>query len=262
MSRHSQASVHLFGLYYSDGYQKTGANMRSDEVHSELDASQTEELEFWDLELRKLGQFKDVVERRLDPATRITEYPLGIFAKIYQHNRYKHPLKVLELGSGPISTLAYGVDNGQLAVTAIDILGDRYRELMDRLGLIYPILPENGRAEELDRRFPAGSFDCAFARNSLDHTEDLPLAFENIVRCVRPGGFILLMHAVSEGASNHWSASHKWNLDFGRTGLTATNKRGQIYLLEEGKSLELEYLSYASVLFGRWIDVLYRKTAY
>jgi SAM-dependent methyltransferase len=232
--------------------------MQGGEGHSDLDASQREELEFWGLELQKLGQFRDVVEKRLDPAARISEYPLGIFSKIYQHNRYKQ-LKVLEIGSGPISTLAYGVDHGQLVVTAVDILGDRYRELMERLGIIYPVVPENGRAEELDRKFQAGSFDCAFARNALDHTQDLPLAFDNLVRCVRPGGFIVLMHAVSEGASNHWSPSHKWNLDFEKGGLTATNKRGEVHLLEKQNNLEIEYLNYASVLFGRWIDVLYRK---
>ncbi|MCB9898240.1 MAG: class I SAM-dependent methyltransferase [Planctomycetes bacterium] len=231
---------------------------------SSLPPSAVEELGFWRDELALRGKHADSVRRRLDPAQRAVEFPdflrdpvipllRGVFSTT-------EPLTCLELGSGPLSSLAWGVDAKLLDVTAVDVLADHYRALLDEHGHgAFPVRPVAGTGETLLERFDPESFQLVYVRNALDHTDDLPRSFDNLVRLTTEGGAIVLQHHLNEGSHREWSASHHWNLDLGARGLSATHRSGTTHEVGARKDLELVYLSYRSYLLDGWIDVIYRK---
>ena len=237
--------------------------MSADRRHA-LPPCALEELGFWEEELRLAGKHPEIIRNRLDPARRAIEFPSfladPVLPIVRRHFGLDGPARCLELGPGPLSSLAWGVDQGLLDVTAVDVLADEFGALLDRFGIDYPIRPVRGAGETLAEQFEAGSFHVVFVRNALDHTDDAPRSFANLVRMARPGGGILLLqHHLNEGDHREWSASHKWNLDIGAKGLSVTGRDGVRHELATQHDLELVYLSYRSYLLDGWIDAVYRR---
>lgn len=229
-----------------------------------LPPSAVEELGFWRDELALRGKHADSVRTRLDPARRREEFPPfladPVLPMLRAAFRTGGALRCLELGPGPVSSLAWGVDAGLLHVTAVDVLADEFRALLEQHGHPdYPVRPVKGSGESLAGQFEEESFHLAYARNSLDHTDDLPRSFHNLVRLVMPGGALVLQHHLNEGSNRGWSDSHKWNLDLGSRGLAATDRAGTRFDIGARDDIEVVYLSYRSHLLDGWIDVVYRR---
>lgn len=225
--------------------------------------SAREELEFWTREFEGGGQFSEVLGARLDPARREAEFPellshgvLDLLEKQFAPGR---PLRGLEIGPGPLSTLAWGVDQGRIDVTAVDVLGDQFARLIDRFAPDFPIRPMTGRGEDLPQILGPEPFEFVYVRNAIDHTDDLPTVFTNMVRLTRPNGAIVLQHHLNEGSHREWSASHKWNLDHGIKGLMATDRDGGKHNFADRDDIQLEYLHYRSYVFDGWVDAIYRR---
>jgi SAM-dependent methyltransferase len=229
----------------------------------QLPPSAVEELGFWEGELTGAGKHPEVVRARLDPATRESEFPPFLSAPILPMlagHFETSPLRCLELGPGPLSSLAWGVEQGLLDVTAVDVLAVEFCELLERHGHgDYPVKPVPGRGETLLEQFGEEGFHLTFVRNALDHTDDLPLAFDNLVKCTKPGGALVLCHHLNEGSHQEWSDSHHWNLDLSHAGLRAQDRSGTWHELADRKDLELVYLSYRGYLLDGWIDAIYQR---
>ncbi|MEZ6037945.1 MAG: methyltransferase domain-containing protein [Planctomycetota bacterium] len=232
----------------------------------ELAPSAQEELAFWARELSGSGLHADTLASRIDPARRAEAFPpllsTTLLDMLRQRQQVDGPLRCLEIGTGPLSTLAHGVTAGWLDVTGIDVLADHYGELLDRHGLgDYPVRPRPGRAEDLMTMFAPGSFDLVYASNSLDHTDDAPRSFDNLVAMTRPGGALVLQHHLNEGTHREWSDSHHWNMDLGDGGLCVTGRDGRTHALGRRADLELAYMSYRSYALDGWIDAVYLRHA-
>ncbi len=227
-----------------------------------LPPSAVEELGYWEHEFAGNGTNAAETKKRLDPARRHESFPplvATLLPVLRQAFASSGPLPCFELGSGPMSTLAHGVETGQLAVTAVDVLADHYAELLRRHGLDYPVRPVRGAGETLLEQFPGRTFPLVYASNSLDHTDDLPRAFDNLVRLTAPGGVLVLQHHLTEGSHRNWSDSHHWDLDLGNRGLRATHRTGGGHELGQRADLEVVYLCYRSYALDGWIDVVYRR---
>ena len=224
-----------------------------------------EEFKYWDNELALRGQFADNIKKRIDPKLRREEFPIGylelLMPLLDKEFPGKKPFKVIELGSGPISSLAYGVDQGIIDVAAVDILGDRYGCLYQKYNLLdFPVKPIQGCGEELNTLFGEESFHCAFAQNSLDHVRDIVSSFNNLVSIVKKKGFIILQHAVREGTHQKWSSGHQWDLEMTKNGFVALNSRGKEIRLQQQASLEFMVIYYSSFELDRWLNIVFRKT--
>ena len=229
-----------------------------------LAPSALEELAFWERELAGSGLHADELAPRITPTRRAEAFPPLLSSSLVPMLRRRfgtdQPLRCLEIGTGPLSTLAHGVAVGWLDVTGIDVLADHYRELLARHGLAdYPVQPQAGRAEDLLEMFAQGSFDLVYACNSLDHTDDAPRSFANLVAMTRPGGALVLQHHLNEGTHREWSDSHHWNMDLGDGGLCVTGRDGRTWPLGRRDDLELAYLSYRSYALDGWIDAVYLR---
>jgi SAM-dependent methyltransferase len=122
------------------------------------------------------------------------------------------PLQVLEVGSGPVSILAAGVDEGLFNVVAVDPLAHVYRELLSLNDLRYPIQPVPGTGEILQTQFQSKSFDIVYSSNALDHTRSPLRCLEQICEVLRSGGFLLLEGFICEGSKGGWQGLHQHDL--------------------------------------------------
>jgi len=228
-------------------------------------ADGNEELHFWDMELSLKGKFEEFTRRRINPDQRKGEFPNLLFDAVLplldQHfGASGRPFKCIELGSGPLSNLAYGVDAGLIDVTAVDILAEGYRHLYEKYNLSdYPIKPISGSGESLTDLFGKETFHCAYARNSLDHTQDILLSFRNLVSLIKKDGYIILQHFVREGSKSDWDHSHQWDLELTTNGVVAFNSKGQEFQLQKSCTIEFSFVLYRSLEMDRWMDIVFKK---
>jgi SAM-dependent methyltransferase len=133
-----------------------------------------------------------------------------------QRNNSK-PLKVMDIGCGPISILRWGAIEGEISITGVDPLLEMYALVLARHGL--DGLPKircdrevNGFAEDLDRLLPNETFDVIYTQNSLDHTQQPGLVIENIGRKLAPNGRAVFQVATRKGTRQNWDQLHKTDI--------------------------------------------------
>lgn len=127
------------------------------------------------------------------------------------------PLKVLDVGCGPISVLRWGALHGKISITGVDPLLEMYAVVLARHGL--DALPKvrcdreiNGFAEDLDILLPDDDFDMIYTQNALDHTQDPTKVIENIARKLGPDGIAVVQVATREGTRRDWDQLHKTDI--------------------------------------------------
>lgn len=122
------------------------------------------------------------------------------------------PVRILDVGSGPLTVLGCRWPGRTLEVVAVDPLADAYNELLDTLGLDAPVRPVPGRVEALTDAFPPDHFDLVLAANSLDHCADPILGIEQMLAVLKPGGTLMLHHYKDVGELHGYTGLHQWNL--------------------------------------------------
>lgn len=127
---------------------------------------------------------------------------------------------VLDVGSGVCSLL-----NGLVNVTACDPLGDLYRLIFDyeRHKLTPPLaIP----AEYLKY---SNEFDIVHISNALDHCQNPYDALDNLIKAVKPGGYLIVQGFCNEAEHENWQGFHQFNLDLTELGiLRIKGKSGEL----------------------------------
>jgi SAM-dependent methyltransferase len=143
------------------------------------------------------------------------------------------PVRVLDVGAGPITSLGRAAPGRRVEVTAVDPLADDYARLWAEAGIEPPVRTERCAGEELVARFGRGRFDVAYARNALDHTVDPPAVVRQMLDVVRPGGYVVLRHSRDEGEKARYEGLHQWNLRLEEDRLVIA-RPGRVESLTEG----------------------------
>jgi SAM-dependent methyltransferase len=164
------------------------------------------ELVFWDRWLAQRGGDASIAEMLSEdrPA------PEGLWRFI--ERAPSDPVRILEVGAGPIGSIGDRHPRRRLEVTPTDVLADQYNRILRRRGIKPTIPTRYADAERLSTQFGAESFDLVYAANCIDHTDDALRAIEEMVRVVRPGGYVVMDHFQDEGAHQEYAGLHKWNL--------------------------------------------------
>ncbi|HKX46828.1 MAG TPA: class I SAM-dependent methyltransferase, partial [Planctomycetota bacterium] len=198
-----------------------------------------DEIAYWDAELSLRGVHAEYMRRRLDPARRREEYPIWLEPVIDARAELcgRRPLRAVDLGSGPLTTLAWGHEHGALVVDAVDPLADEYRKLIERHRVAYPVIPRRGFGETFADVVGRGAADLVYSRNALDHAEDVQRCFEQAAEALTAGGVFALEVFAYEGRREGYNGLHQFDfhceagrlhclhrgqrpaLDLGRTGL-------------------------------------------
>ncbi|MEA2330223.1 MAG: hypothetical protein QOH58_361 [Thermoleophilaceae bacterium] len=168
------------------------------------------EVGFWKRYIETGGlDWPDEYAARLDPATPLAEPLLADrLARLPAQT-----VSILDVGAGPMTTLGKTYPGKALTITAVDPLAGDYDLLLEQFGVVPPVRTLACRGEDLLERFPAESFDVAYARNSLDHCDDPARVVANMVRLVKPGGWVALRHYRTEAETEGYEGLHQWNFD-------------------------------------------------
>ena len=67
-------------------------------------------------------------------------------------------VRILEVGSGPASLLAWSVHKNLCEIVAVDPLAKEYKRILDKYNYIYPIKPIVGKGESLLKLFKENYF--------------------------------------------------------------------------------------------------------
>jgi len=171
-----------------------------------------EEVAFWDEWLRTGGgMWPEDFRSRLDPRQRLPE--LIENALLNRGVAAGSPIRILDLGSGPLTSVGAVSDHYQVEVVPVDPLADHYRSLLAKHRIDAPVLPQQGEAERLDCLFQAQSFDVVWARNSLDHAYDPLMCIYQAYRVLKSGGTMIVMFHPNEADHGNYQGLHNWNFD-------------------------------------------------
>jgi SAM-dependent methyltransferase len=180
------------------------------------------------------------LETILDRKGRMEVFP-EILLQLVKEERLKKggKLKVLDLGSGPLSWLAYGQDEGLIDVVAIDPLADHYRKKIKENKIEYPILPNKGTGEKLLEVVGKEEFDICFSSNAIDHADSPRRCVEGMAAACKRGGLVYLQGNIREGTRTGWVGLHRHDIALEGKELVDYEKNGKMSKVTAELGLEL-----------------------
>ena len=201
-------------------------------IGAEWEKGLPDEVGFWKFALEKASNNPESVwfpyRRLMDPNFELQEEfkalidaPLGAV------------VRVLDVGSGPLTRLGKQWPGRTVEVHPVDALAEEYKRLMSRLRISPPVLPESGHGEKLLQKFAPDYFDFAHASNSLDHAYDPILAIRQTLAVVKPNCYVYLWHFTREGLTEGYSGLHQWNFDIEGSDMILSDGRGRRYSLRD-----------------------------
>jgi SAM-dependent methyltransferase len=210
------------------------------------------ELSFWEHWLSSDGaNWNDDFRRRMDP-----ESPLWLDDRWVSLPSYGE-FSVLDVGSGPMTSLGTRLPGVDLHVTAIDPLARDYNRLLDRLGLVPPVRTAPGEAENLVDAVGDRRFDVVICSNALDHSYDPLRALGQMLAVTKPGGHVLLYHVENEGEQEGYEGFHSWNFTIEGGRFLIWTPAERVFPDEKLKGIDSVDVERA----GQWITVHFRKHA-
>ena len=165
------------------------------------------EVQFWRNWLSTKGMYwPDDFRARFDP-----DLPIGGHLASYVDRVDADFVRILDVGSGPLTKLGKTHPSKRLEITATDLLATDYDRLLAELGIVPPVRTVYADAERLVEQFGHDAFDIVHGQNCIDHTADPLLAIEQMVAVTKPGGFVVMYHAENEGQREGYNQLHQWN---------------------------------------------------
>jgi SAM-dependent methyltransferase len=181
---------------------------RTPNPESRWQSSLTDELNFWEQWVKTRGlEWPDDFARRLNPNHPLQEY----VARLLPPANGGDPVRILDVGAGPLTCLGTKWHGGRLEIVPVDPLAEAYNALLTRYNIEPVVTTQQADAEQLVAAFGDGVFDLAHARNALDHCYDPVRAIEEMVRVVRRGGYVVLLHAENEAENEDFHGLHQWS---------------------------------------------------
>ena len=165
------------------------------------------EISFWkNLIGNKKHKYKEEFMARINKNREVRGYHREILDQIY-----KEDLRILDVGSGPITKIGYYYNDQKLNITACDPNAKAYNELLERSQLESPVKTIFAEGEKLSTTL-TGKFDWINCENALDHMEDPDKALQEMKKLLAPQGMISLFHEINEGIHRAYTGYHKWNI--------------------------------------------------
>lgn len=214
------------------------------------------EIAYWESALAE-GRRDPWMDEAINPLTRRSQFPELLIPCVLEMRKPNGSVRVLDVGCGPLSPLAWGAEQGLFELTAIDPLARDYVDLLERYGIEYPVKPVKLRGEKLLKHFPASSFDIVYSRNALDHAANVSRCIDQIHGVLKSGGFFFLEGLVCEGTHNRWRGLHDHDLVIMGGQLMHFDRVGRPTRL--AASFTCVYQDQKSAEPGGWFRILFRK---
>jgi len=198
----------------------------------------TKELLFWEKQAMGIGDFSDNFLMKVNLDLQYTRYPPEMNKYLESQKEFigKTP-SVLDVGSGPVSLLAYAHHNGVIDLTAVDILADSYTKLLEVYGYgkaISGIKVVESEAEHLSEKIPDQKFNLVYCNNALDHTDSPSKSLREMVNITETGGYIVISGNVRENTNESWDGIHMHDLFLDNNALFREGKSGERTRIDDG----------------------------
>lgn len=177
------------------------------------------ETKYWADALRDPGARERFADR-LDPEGELTDPPLERAVDEVEGEE----ISVLDVGSGPLSSVGKRRRGRRIEVTPIDPLADDYARVLRECDYDAPVLPVACDGEQIVARFGTGRFDVAYSLNALDHSTDPTVVVGQMLESLKPAGRVAMTHMHNEGERNGYFGIHFWNFECRGTRLFIWNR--------------------------------------
>lgn len=167
-----------------------------------------DEAAFWAKELPERIRTLPAYRARMRPDAPVSD---GFLAR-YLDRIDGDPIRVIDVGCGPLTAVGKRHGDRVVEVTAVDPLAEEYNRAMDQAGIEPPVRPRACPGEDLLELFAPGSFDVAYARNAIDHGYDPLRTIEGMLALVAPSGYVVLEHLPREASRNCYRNLHQWDM--------------------------------------------------
>ncbi len=137
----------------------------------------------------------------------VADLVLAENGELQKATKYKKGIRVLDIGSGPVSILRGTLPKEQ--ITCADPLGGFYRELG------FDVIPVNGEWLYNDLPFDGGvkdEYDVTHISNALDHTVNPLQVISEMTRVTRKGGLIIIQGHVNEATWEQKTGLHQYDI--------------------------------------------------
>jgi SAM-dependent methyltransferase len=158
--------------------------------------------------------------------------PLDAFHRQFVDGLASPRVRILEVGSGPLSAIGTAHPAKSLEIVATDLLADTYARLLAHLKIEPAVRTVRADAERLTDQFTEGSFDYVTANNCIDHCTRADRAIEQMLRVTGPGGWVSLRHAENEARRTRYFGLHEWNFALEAGEPILWNRRERILIRE------------------------------
>lgn len=142
---------------------------------------------FWQEWLRPDSKYSEFRESRFS-----LDRPLPFWAEAALPRRRR--VRILDVNAGPVSSLGIRSERYEVELVPIDDLAHPFEKLMKSHGYEAPVPTQFCSPEDVLCRFGEASFDFIYSYNGLANTRDPIRIYEQLLRCLRPGGRILTFH--------------------------------------------------------------------
>lgn len=177
------------------------------------DAGLEDEARFWRRALADGGRRwnPEAFGQRMDPQFAFPPHLRDLVAA--SPAAVSDPVRVLDVGAGPLSAVGFHWPGRRVELTAVDPLAEVFDTILDEQRLSPPTRTRKAAGEELLAAFPADHFDIVVCSNALDHSRDPLRCVRQMYAVTRPGGWVFLWHYRNEAEEEGYSGLHQWNLD-------------------------------------------------
>lgn len=153
----------------------------------------------------------------------------------------KDVLRIIDVGSGPVSDMGSLWEGQKIEAHAVDPLAYAYNWILATFGHKAPIPTTPGHAERLRQLYAAEYFDFVNARNCMDHMYEPLTALEQMAELLATGGVIHLWHWVDEAEFEKYAGLHQWNMNIESEHVIFWNKQKRLLFPHEKYGLTLKY---------------------
>ena len=227
------------------------ASVSVTEIKRQWINAQPGEVGFWHTWLRTKGHiWPEAYAQRTDPNLEF-QWFIQPFCPCEDGSN----VRILDVGSGPLTALGKKWGNRTLDIVAIDPLAEEYDRILAESGHVPLVRTIKGDAERLAEQFGENSFDFVWAQNCVDHMVDPFKAIHEMLLVVKPGRSVMLEHAVNEGETMAYDGLHQWNL-------CIRNKQFVIWRPDRTVDVAKQFSDLAEVTFeekGSWLVVGLKK---
>jgi SAM-dependent methyltransferase len=220
------------------------------------EAGLSNEVSFWEQWMAsKGGRWSEAFQALFEPGrqlpahfARLIDAPVGTV------------VKVLDVGAGPVSSMAVEWEGRHVVTVAVDPLAEEYSRALKKHGLVPLVRTRYGEAERLSEQFAADQFHLVHASNCLDHSYDPLEAIRQMLHVTMPGCFVVLEHAANEAEFQGYDGLHQWNFDI-EGGRFVIWRPGARKILEEELAGLGQVETTVSPMEGgrRWLSTRIRK---